>query len=150
MDEQERKFVTWWREFDEEMYTPRTIAQKAWEACLEANKIEENEPKPSPTEMVRRLLEKGWRIEPTSCRDGGLYALIDTDDRMHGCLCHEIKSAYRKAFPPKKKIEVEVWYDPSGEHGELRQIPEGGISDDKALSFGWTKGIATFWIEEEQ
>jgi hypothetical protein len=107
------------------------------------------EQEPSPTEMLRKLIDKEWRIEPTSCRDGGLYALIDPNDRMHGCLCHEIKSAYRRAFPPKKKVEVEVWLDSDG---EIRVIPSNSDSkglDPKRVSWGWTKGTATFWVEEE-
>ena len=123
------------------MSAPRTIAQKAWEACLEANKVEEQESEPSPTEMVKRLLEKGWTVEAYPDTDMTFFRSPDGKNRL------ALIAAYHKAFPPKKKVEVEVW---------LQQCPDNKHKVRETGYFGmaghdlWTKGIATFYVEEEQ
>ena len=95
------------------------------------------EPEPSPTEMVKRLLEKGWfaKLYP----NGMMYWI--PNDESH-CAEYLLGNAYRKAFPSKKKIEIEVWT----KNGKVRNI----LKEDVPYLEGWTKGIATFWVEEEQ
>ena len=41
---------------------------------------------------IANLLDKGWRIERTSCACGGNWAWLRNTDRgtmkMYGCICH--------------------------------------------------------------
>ena len=187
--EQNRKFEEWWREFDKtrtlEMSAPRTIAQKAWKACLGANKVEEisnqpwlgnattkemleelmaraevhgyanyrtvdggvsekleAEPEPSPTEMVKRLLEKGWTVEAYPDTDMTFFRSPDGKNRL------ALIAAYHQVFPRKKKVEVEVY-----RHKKTKSFTNNGKNPYMESSphyKEWEKGIATFWVEEEQ
>lgn len=160
MDEvQEKKFEEWWNGpwCRSTLYFLRSeeerISKAAWEACLEANKAEEQEPEPSPTEMVKRLLEEGWEVIETD-NDSGFVYFVYKDFRADS-----IRSAYRKAFPPKKRIEVEVWdHQHKGEWVACtHSLRTGWVGDDKGnmstpeslLEAGWVKGIATFWVEDK-
>lgn len=144
--EQNRKFEEWYKRADSfHGLHDKVICEIAWQACLEANKVEEEEPEPSPTEMVKRLLEKGWTIEQGD--DTQLtewYRLRDPEKPhfTHTFSVKQVTEAYRKAFPSKKKIEIEVWT----KNGKVRNI----LKEDVPYLEGWTKGIAIFWVEEEQ
>ena len=147
-EEQKKKFEEWWSKQWEwwskqwQLYGGRLTAKMAWEACLYANKVEEQEPEPSPTEMVKRLLEKGWTVEAYPDTDMTFFRSPDGKNRL------ALIAAYHQAFPPKKKVEVEVWLDSDG---EVRIIPSNSDSkglDPKRVSWGWTKGVATFWVED--
>lgn len=150
-EEQQRKFEEWWEREKFLDASPvrgrRGWAEIGWEACLEANKVETQEPEPTPTEMVKRLLEKGWTIVPLAL--SGLHIKHQsTNDYYSLSNLEEIGKAYIKAFPRKKKVEVEVWLDSDG---CVRVIPPNSDSkglDPKRVSWGWTKGTATFWVED--
>ena len=149
-EEQKKKFEEWWSKQWEwwskqwQLYGGRLTAKMAWEACLYANKVEEQEPEPSPTEMVKRLLEKGWTVEAYPDTDMTFFRSPDGKNRL------ALIAAYHQVFPRKKKVEVEVWLDSDG---CVRVIPAGldpKTVTPRRVSWGWTKGIATFWVEEEQ
>ena len=137
-EEQNRKFYEW---LSTTLRVYRVDLEKAWRACLDANKVEEQKPEPSPTEMVKRLLEKGWTVEAYPDTDMTFFRSPDGKNRL------ALIAAYHKAFPPKKKVEVEVW---------LQQCPDNKHKVRETGYFGmaghdlWTKGTATFWVEEEQ
>lgn len=149
MDEvQEKKFEEWWNGpwCRSTLYFLRSeeerISKAAWEACLEANKVEEEEPEPSPTEMVKRLLEKGWfaKLYP----NGMMYWI--PNDESH-CAEYLLGNAYRKAFPRKKKVEVVVYKDlkpckNNCEHHIKTRLPAFHKPNE------WVKGTATFWVED--
>ena len=183
-EEQKRKFKAW---MDTTGRIYRDDCRDAWEACLEANKAEEQELgrtasvsewgerirdrwsgfpgltwdyvlawlveqgfrvpeeqelEPSPTEMVKRLLEKGWTVEAYPDTDMTFFRSPDGKNRL------ALSAAYHQAFHRKKKVEVEVWLDSDG---EIRVIPSNSDSkglDPKRVSWGWTKGTATFYVEE--
>lgn len=142
------KFDEWWERLDRDDETtdsPRTWAQVGWNAAItHSNEIHELRGKykdllsptdedPTPTEMVRRLLERGWeaKLDPQDGVIEGFYPL---------------KVAYRKAFPRKVKKEVEVWWCPhcNGVYhcGPKRTTQWAPICNPM-------KSTATFWVEEE-
>lgn len=138
---QKKKFEEWWtRHCCYEGQTDVDLCREAWEACLDANKVEEQESEPSPTEMVRRLLEKGWKVHVSGI--GSCWFESPRDAAIES-----LDTAYRKAFPRKKKIDVEVWIQqcPDNKH-KVRETGYFGMAWDES----WTKGTATFWVEEEQ
>lgn len=150
-EEQQRKFEKWasgenflkrFDGFSPTLTDLAMVAQDAWEACLESNKVEEQELEPSTTEMVKMLLEKGWKVHVSG--SGSCWFESPRDAAIKS-----LDRAYREAFPPKKKVEIEVWLDSDG---EVRIIPSNSDSkglDPKRVSWGWTKGVATFWVEEQ-
>ena len=77
-EEQKRKFKEW---LDTTGRVYRDDCRDAWEACLDANKVEE-EPEPSPTEMVKRLLEKGWTVEAYPDTDMTFFRSPDGKNRL--------------------------------------------------------------------
>lgn len=106
----------------------------------------EVEQEPTPTEMARKLLEKGWEIL-CSGRKNRSISFIEPNSPINNEFLY-LKDAYIKAFPRKKKVEVEVWLDSDG---CVRVIPPNSDSkglDPKRVSWGWTKGTATFWVED--
>lgn len=150
MDEkQERKFKEW---LDTTGRVYRDDCRDAWEACIEANKVEEQEPEQTPTEMMRVLLEKGWKVHVSGIGSCWLESPRDAAIKS-------LDRAYREAFPPKKKVEVEVWgHQHKGEWVACtHSLRTGWVGDDKGnmstpeslLEAGWVKGIATFWVEDE-
>lgn len=145
MDEEQRQKFMEWLHITERVY--RVDLEKAWEACLDANKAEEEEPEPSATEMVWRLMGKGWVLK--SGRDLHDLCLEDPKTKiLYDFTDKDITRAFRRAFPPKRKVEVEVWLDSDG---EIRVIPSNSDSkglDPKRVSWSWTKGTATFYVEE--
>ena len=147
-EEQKKKFEEWWSKQWEwwskqwQLYGGRLTAKMAWEACLYANKVEEQEPEPSPTEMVKRLLEKGWTVEAYPDTDMTFFRSPDGKNRL------ALIAAYHQVFPRKKKVEVEVY-----RHKKTKSFTNNGKNPYMESSphyKEWEKGIATFWVEEEQ
>lgn len=137
-EEQKRKFKAW---LDTTGRVYRDDCRDAWEACLEANKAEEQKPEPSPTEMVKRLLEKGWEVES----DANEITIFRDPNCTYGT--SSAIRAYRKAFPRKKKVEVEVY-----RHKKTKSFTNNGKNpyiESSPHYKEWEKGIATFWVEEE-
>src|SRR5574343_19772 len=146
-EEQKRKFEEWWN--DNEPFvskplkdSPRAWAKIGWDACALSNKVKEQEPETSLTEMFKQLLEKGWFFtEGEFVLEGGQSMMFDSLEHSGYLGSFNIRDAYRKAFPPKKKIEVEVWIQqcPDNKH-KVRETGYFGIAGHDL----WTKGIATF------
>lgn len=146
-EEQQKKFEEWHETSRGFKYVP--TLRDAWQACLEANKIEEIsnqawlgnattkeileelmaraevhgyanyrtvdeipekvELEPTPTEMVKRLLEKGWEVES----DANEITIFRDLDCIYGT--SSVIRAYHRAFPRKKKdkFEFPVTYCPT-------------------------------------
>ena len=142
-EEQKKKFEEWWSKQWEwwskqwQLYGGRLTAKMAWEACLYANKVEEQEPEPSPTEMVKRLLEKGWTVEAYPDTDMTFFRSPDGKNRL------ALIAAYHQVFPPKKKVEVDAWY--CWRCGHL----SGDSIHYCAAKPTMVRGTATFWVEEQ-
>lgn len=107
--------------------------------------VEQQEPEPTPTEMVRKLLDAGWEIEhPSSHYDPSF--LSKADDTSIDCpLTKEgIENAYRKAFPKPKLVrhEVNVWW--RRDTSTIMIYPPVYHPDD------WIKGTAIFMVPEEE
>lgn len=184
-EEQQKKFEEWCANYSfSAMTSVEHHCFSAWEACLEANEVEdqelerassiaelademsgsfqepnwkwmdvlawllsrgmqfpkEQEPEPTPTEMARKLLDKGWELKPG--RDLHDLCLEDPKTRiLYDFNDKSIEKAYRKAFPRKKKVEVEVWMDGNG---GIRTT----ANPHCASALGFTRGTATFWVED--
>lgn len=112
---------------------------------------EEQEPEPTPTEMVKRLLEKGWTIEQGD--DTQLtewYRLRDPEKPhfTHTFSVKQVTDAYRKTFPPKKKVEVEVWMSRDGSVRDSEYISNLDEAARTLTERFWKRGTATFWVED--
>lgn len=143
MDEEQKQKFMEWLHTTERVY--RVDLEKAWQACLEANKVEE-EPEPSPTEMMRRLIDKGWEINVPRDISQHNYTKLQLflyRDDVEQVIYYPLDEAYRRAFPSKKKVEVEVWMSKRGTVTE-----KGQNVRNSPYSKDWTKGTATFYVEE--
>lgn len=138
-------FEEWWEEWGREdpgirEKVSRGWAEFIWNASI-ANMVEPEPEDPTPTEMLKKLIELGWTIQLDWDRTIQLY---EPNGNHYGPWP---KSAYRKAFPKKVKREVEVYQSPDGrvrDYRYYREIPQGDIT------LPWTKGTATFLVPEEE
>lgn len=104
-------FREWWKQWEREepgitSKINKGYAEFVWDASR-ANMVESEPEEPTPTEMVKRLLEKGWEIHETDEYRLALWHPIK--DKIIRASVDGVRSAYYQTFPPKKRIEVEVW-----------------------------------------
>jgi len=153
------EFKEWWKRLQEGRYDQgleavhKTWAYIGWNAAIvHSDEIHEliskckdlpslTKEDPTPTEMVKRLLEKGWTIEQDTLKNMTLF-----DPFRNGYGYETIADAYRKAFPRKVKKDIKVWWCPHC---------NGVQCYDSIMSTQWSpvcrpiKGTATFYVDEE-
>ena len=90
-------------------------------------------PELTATEMVKALLGKGWDV--LSDEETNDISLKNPS----GGIYYSVGSAYRKAFPRKKKVTVDGWIGKG--YGEI-------IRKDPGDPTQWIKGQFTYEVEE--
>lgn len=94
---------------------------------------------PTPTEMVKALLEKGWTIEFFDKEERGFQLVFRPETKE---AIYTLEAAYRRAFPRKRKIMVDAWY----KEGMIREFDFFELCDHR----DWIPGTATFEVPEEE
>jgi hypothetical protein len=139
-------FEEWWkircRDVDMPVYGDLELAKAGWDAALSTVAPQE-EPEPTPTEMVKRLIDKGWDFTHD----------LKIVDPTGGFPFVEVAPAYRKAFPRKVRKEMEVWmHEKCGTIYRRKNVGDeygNPSTEEDLLRLGWTQGTAVFYVEED-
>lgn len=94
----------------------------------------------TPTEMVLKLIKRGWQLHERENNIGYIYL---SDGKENGFKTDSIRRAFHHAFAPKKVV-MDAWYCPKC--GELRKDRVHYCVNGETM----VPGTATFEVPERE